>query len=652
MATLDPFGPDPLAELARLWSRERRATQARFAAERRELPLSERVAQGLALRDLRLDETSAAAGGRLLVWLSCGRAGALDHLRIGPGDPVRLWWEDPEEAEAIRGVFTRRRGDRLGLMVEDRDDTLERLEGSGFRLDRDEPMATFDRGDKAIAQLAGAPRAGDLGRLRELLLGQRRPERRREAPPERFHDRGLNPAQQAAVVLGLDAAELALIHGPPGTGKTRTLVELAWQAQARGERVLACAASNAAVDHLAEGLLAAGIELVRLGHPARVSPAIEPYTLDALVEAEPDYALAKGWMAEADRIRRRNSSRSERGLDRESKRAAYAEANGLSRDARRQLQQLQSLVLDRARVVCATAAGSDSGLLGDRGFDLVLLDEASQAVDPILLVPLVRARRAVLAGDHRQLPPTVIDPQAGRDGLASTWFERLAEAAEAEDVGEALVARLAVQHRMHQALMAFPSDSMYAGSLIAADSVARQRLEGLPGLRPDPLRPGPLVFVDTAGKGWDEARGSGDPSTHNPEQAARVAAELRRLLSRGLAPEAVGLITPYRAQARLLRELLAPERAAGLEIDTVDAFQGREKEAILVDLVRANPDCQLGFLADTRRMNVALTRARRFLLVVGDSATIGAHPYYAAFLAAAESAGAWISAWSDEAPPL
>ena len=340
MATLDPFGPDPLAELARLWSRERRATQARFAAERRELPLSERVAQGLALRDLRLDETSAAAGGRLLVWLSCGRAGALDHLRIGPGDPVRLWWEDPEEAEAIRGVFTRRRGDRLGLMVEDRDDTLERLEGSGFRLDRDEPMATFDRGDKAIAQLAGAPRAGELGRLRELLLGQRRPERRREAPPERFHDRGLNPAQQAAVVLGLDAAELALIHGPPGTGKTRTLVELAWQAQARGERVLACAASNAAVDHLAEGLLAAGIELVRLGHPARVSPAIEPYTLDALVEAEPDYALAKGWMAEADRIRRRNSSRSERGLDRESKRAAYAEANGLSRDARRQLQQL------------------------------------------------------------------------------------------------------------------------------------------------------------------------------------------------------------------------------------------------------------------------------------------------------------------------
>jgi superfamily I DNA and/or RNA helicase len=204
---------------------------------------------------------------------------------------------------------------------------------------------------------------------------------------------------------------------------------------------------------------------------------------------------------------------------------------------------------------------------------------------------------------------------------------------------------------MHRTLMAFPSDSMYEGRLVAAPQVAEQCLEDLPSVLPDPLRPGPLVYVDTAGKGWDERRGSMDPSTSNPEQALRVAAELRRLLARGLAPEDAAIITPYRAQARLLRELLAGEQAAGLEIDTVDGFQGREKEAILVDLVRANPEGQIGFLSDTRRMNVALTRARRFLLVVGDSATIGAHPYYAAFIAAAEAAGGWISAWADEADP-
>jgi superfamily I DNA and/or RNA helicase len=246
--------------------------------------------------------------------------------------------------------------------------------------------------------------------------------------------------------------------------------------------------------------------------------------------------------------------------------------------------------------------------------------------------------------------------------LASTFFERLAEreAARTEssensgpvDGGPPLLARLTLQYRMHAAIMAFPSASHYGASLIADTSVAAHRLEDLPGLVADPLRPGPLVFIDTAGKGWEERRGAADPSTSNPEQAERVAAELRRLLSRGLGPELAGLITPYRAQARRLRELLAPERAAGLEIDTIDAFQGREKEAIVVDLVRCNPDGQIGFLADLRRMNVALTRARRCLLVVGDSATIGQHPFYADFLSAVEAEGTWISAWNDEAEPL
>jgi superfamily I DNA and/or RNA helicase len=230
---------------------------------------------------------------------------------------------------------------------------------------------------------------------------------------------------------------------------------------------------------------------------------------------------------------------------------------------------------------------------------------------------------------------------------------------------------------MHAEIMRFPSRTMYDERLRAAPAVAGHTLDDL-AVTPDPLRPRPLWLIDTAGKDWVEERAPAgaaprasrdgpdfepgtslsipvirsDPSTFNAGNAERVAAEARRLLSRGLPPSEIAIIAAYSAQARRLRELLRAERAAGLEIGTVDGFQGREKEAVIVDLVRSNDHGEIGFLANTRRMNVALTRARRFLLVVADSATLGDHPYYAAFLSYVDEIDAHGSAWSDDAPPL
>jgi superfamily I DNA and/or RNA helicase len=200
--------------------------------------------------------------------------------------------------------------------------------------------------------------------------------------------------------------------------------------------------------------------------------------------------------------------------------------------------------------------------------------------------------------------------------------------------------------------MRFPSAQMYGGALVAAADVAGQRLEDLAGVRADPLRPGPLCVLDCAGKGWQELRDAEDPSTHNPEQAERTAREVRRFLSRGAAAGDVAVITPYAAQARKLREMLRGELAAGLEIGTVDGFQGREKEVIVVDLVRSNDDGELGFLSDVRRANVALTRARRALLVIGDGTTLTRHPFYRALFEHAETTGAYLSAWNDEGEAL
>lgn len=643
MAAVTPLGPrDPeesITQLLSLWQQERRTAHERFVAEREAIPLHERVRRGVALRDLQIDERAAAPGGRTLLWLTSRSVTDLRDVRVGPGDPVRLWWDDPDGPDVVLGTVSRA-GVRLGVMI-DRDAQealLDRLDDGGFRLDRDESQATFDRGDRALRRLLGAKPRSREERWRDLLFGQ--PPVRPGAPaPLEVLDSGLNQVQRDTIAWALAAPDLALIHGPPGTGKTRTLVEVIRQAVARGARVLATAASNTAVDNLAERLADAGVRVVRLGHPARVSAAMEPLTLDALLEATDEHALSRRWQQEAAALRRRAAQRRGRGtISFDERREVLREARALENDARRQLSGVQEAILDRAQVLCATCAGADAQLLADRTFDLVALDEATQVPDPIALVALLRGDRAVLAGDPRQLPPTILDVAAARAGLGTTFFERLPTERRR---------MLVVQYRMPAVLMEFPSASMYGGALVAADEVAGLRLADLPGVTS--LGEGPLCFLDTAGTGWDEARGTDDPSTQNPGHAARVAEEVRRILSHGVAPADVAVIAPYDAQVRLLREALGPERDAGMEIGSVDGFQGRERLVVVVDLVRSNDQGELGFLGDTRRMNVALTRAQRHLLVVGDSATLGHHPYYAAFLQTVERVGSWRSAWEE--PP-
>lgn len=640
----------PVPELEALksqWRRERLATRERHAAERRGLTLAERVARGVAVADLQVVDVEPAPGGRLLLWITPRKAGSdPDDLRIGQGDPVRLWFHDPDEPGALRGVVSRRTGARMAVMADvDAGDVLERLEDGGFRMDVEAPEVTFDRGDRALTRMAQARPGTDAAYFAEVLFGRRTP-RFGAAGVDRFYDPALNAPQRAAVDRAMRSEDVALVHGPPGTGKTRTLVEIVRHAVARGERVLATAASNGAVDNVGLRLHLQGVQVVRLGHPARVAARLESVTLEALTAHTEAAQLARRWNAEATALRHRVAARADRGAgDREARRQAFQEARRLQFDARKHLDAAQQSILDHAQVVLATAAGAEATVLGDRVFDLVVLDEATQSPDPLSLVALQRAKRVVLAGDPCQLPPTVLDLEAAREGLGRTLFERIA------DAQPAAVSLLRVQHRMHADLMAFPSASMYGGTLEAAPEVADHTLSDLPTVGDDHLRPGPLVFLDTAGTGWTEQRTEQDPSTSNPQQATRTLREVRRLLARGVPPGEIGVITPYEAQARRLREGLRDARQHGLEVGTVDAFQGREKEAIVVDLVRSNEHGELGFLNDIRRMNVALTRARRFLLVVGDSATLGGHPYYRGFLESAEASGAWLSAWADDGEP-
>jgi predicted DNA helicase len=292
--------------------------------------------------------------------------------------------------------------------------------------------------------------------------------------------------------------------------------------------------------------------------------------------------------------------------------------------------------------VCATCTALEGDVLGVRSFDVALLDEATQAIEPLALMAFLKAPVLILAGDPQQLAPTVLSQEAQRRGLGVSLFERLLA-----EHGDTVKRLLKEQYRMHGELMQFPSSEFYGGALRAHASVASRTLGEV-------LRPGaalelpPLLFVDTAGKGFDEACAPGSESLRNEGEAELVAGHARALLEAGLAAGELAVITPYSAQAALVREMLASE--PDVEVDSVDAFQGREKDAVLVSLVRSNAQHKLGFLEDLRRLNVAMTRARRHLFVVGDSATLASHEVYARFIEHAQAGGGYRSAWEWSLP--
>jgi predicted DNA helicase len=358
-----------------------------------------------------------------------------------------------------------------------------------------------------------------------------------------------------------------------------------------------------------------------------------------LVEAHSDIQLARKLVREAHSLRDKAGKWTRGKPQPGARQQMREEARDLIQDARRLEAQVVKHLLDSADIVCSTTTAIDSEILGQRTFDLAVIDEACQSTEPGCWIPLQRSERVILAGDHCQLPPTVVSRDAEREGFGLSMLERLIALSHAD-----CHRRLDIQYRMHEQIMRFSSDEFYDGGLTADASVQGHLLSMIPGVESNELTDWPLEFIDSAGASYDEELEPDGESRRNPQEAALVARQVERLCASGLSPADIAVITPYAAQARLLREQLS-NAWPDLEIDTVDGFQGREKEAVVVSLVRSNSDCEIGFLADTRRMNVALTRARRKLIVIGDSATIGSHEFYQRLLAHFERSQAYRTVW-------
>lgn len=458
-----------------------------------------------------------------------------------------------------------------------------------------------------------------LAYLRDVFLGSALPARR-SLPPVRFP--WLNASEEAAVGQVLAAKDVAIVHGPPGTGKTTTLVEAIHATLHRENQVMVCAQSNTAVDWIAEKLVDRGIRVLRIGNPTRVNDKMLSFTYERRFEAHPDYA-------ELWSIRRtiRQLQTSMKGRGRDERDTVRNRMSRLKFRATELEVKIDAELFDEARVIACTLVGSANRLLAARRFETVFIDEAAQALEAASWIPLLKAQRAILAGDHQQLPPTVKCVDAARGGLGITLMQKIAERR------PETVSLLTMQYRMHEDIMRFPSHWFYRDALVAAPEVQHRGI-----LEWDT----PVVWYDTAEAGFAEEVRAGSQSRVNKPEAHLVVGTLQAYMEKigkaRILDERIdfGLISPYKAQVQYIRSLLRrnaffkPFRSL-LTVHTVDGFQGQERDVILISLVRANESGQIGFLADLRRMNVAITRARMKLLIMGDASTLSRHAFYRAF---------------------
>ena len=487
--------------------------------------------------------------------------------------------------------------------------TLQNTENLGVQLSFDETsyrlmMEALDRAIKG---------KGRLGYLRDLFYSRQKAETF-VFPP--MHFPYLNPTQEDAVNMVLRAKDVAIVHGPPGTGKTTTLVEAIRETLMRESQVLVCAQSNMAVDWISEKLVDRGINVLRIGNPTRVNDKMLSFTYERRFEAHPDYphlwAIRKA-------IRELRGKR--RGVRGES---FHQKLESLKSRATELEIRINNELFSEARVIACTLVGAANRLLDGQKFGTLFIDEAAQALEAACWIPLRRVSRVVLAGDHCQLPPTVKSIAALKAGLGKTLMERLVE------THPEVVTLLKMQYRMNDEIMRFSSNYFYDGQIESAPNVKYRGILDLDI---------PMEWIDTSSHEFKEEFIGESFGRINKDEAELTLNTLQQYFERigkqRLLDERidVGIISPYRAQVQYLRRLLMkweffkPFRRQ-ISINTVDGFQGQERDIIILSMVRSNDEGQIGFLRDLRRMNVAITRARMKVIILGDVPTLTRHPFY------------------------
>lgn len=632
MRTFAPM--DYFKKLLDLLKIEREEDRQSYISLIEKTSVNERRANGLSWYPIAIRGSEMSRGDYLTVEVERTTHHDISHqLRFG-ASAVLFSNHDPKK-DNISGTISWQSGNRLKITL--RTDELPDWANDGkLGIDLSFDDNSYDEMEKALKQAAGA----EKNELVQILTGQKQPTFNTELP--RFTHPTLNDSQQEAVNRILAANELAIVHGPPGTGKTTTLVQ-AIKALVKQDhkQILVVAPSNTAVDLLSEKLSDEGLNVLRVGNPARVSERLMSLTLDSRMAEHNSMKEIKRLRKQANEFRdmahkyKRNFGKAER----EQRKALFEAARNIIKDIENTESYIAEDLINKAQVITATLVGANHYTVNKLKYHTVVIDEAGQALEPACWIPILKAEKVILAGDHCQLSPTIKSDEAARRGLSNTLLEKCTQ------LHPAAVVLLEEQYRMHATIMGYSSAIFYKDKLRAHTSVAAHLLFSADT---------PLAFVDTAGCGFDEK--TEGTSTTNPEEASFLFKHLTQFvttLNEHYTPAdfpSIAIISPYKQQIQLLKEQLehAPAlKAYGnkISVNTIDSFQGQERDIVYISMTRSNSESKIGFLSDIRRMNVAMTRARKKLVVIGDSATLSQLPFYADFISYAENKDAYKSAW-------
>jgi len=622
-----------LEELYRLLQLEKQEDFEQFKQLIESMPLEVRKAKGYSWYPVQVVDSGYTIGERAYVTVQRAEGSEEEH-QFRPGKTVRFFTlqsgaSSPERSGVIYFVS----GNRMKIILGAKD--LPEWIGMGqLGVDLMFDETTYQEMEKALTKVMEAKK-GKLAELRAVLLGEKPASFSRVELPADFPQ--LNASQNEAVRRLLMAQDVTVIHGPPGTGKTTTLVQAVWRLCETEATVLVTAPSNTAVDLLTERLAAEELNVVRVGNISRIDESILQHTLEVRLAEHPESKNIKKIKQKAAEYRRK-ARRYKRQFGREEylqRKQLFSEASEMMQWANQLEDRLIEQLLDSAQVITCTLVGAAHRVLEKRRFRTVVIDEAAQALEPASWIPIQKASRVVLTGDPFQLPPTVKSREAEKGGLNVTLIEKSLQR-------QAEVSLLRVQYRMHETIMGFSNRQFYKGMLQADAAVQHHRL---------PIGNNhPLIFIDTAGCGFDEQMREAYRSRYNPQEFQVLCEHLYQLVDAfyGQPPPSIALISPYREQVLYMQDGLATDPKLSplpIRVNTIDGFQGQESDVVYLSLVRSNEKGAIGFLKDYRRMNVAMTRARKQLVMVGDSATLGNNAFYRDFLEYCEQYGAYLTAW-------
>lgn len=612
--------------------KERAAEEAYYRSLTLQKKRQDRVESGLTWYPVQINRRHYTVGE--LVEIEVERTkhqGSSHKLRSGAGCDLFV---NAEESSRFKGVISYVRRDRMGIIfssnVFDKDQIPDHGD-MGVELVYDERPYRVMR--SAIEEVMSSKDLSILALRSGIAMQGPLQDTHRNASEPYSISPDVNASQKLAIEQALEAGLLSIIHGPPGTGKTTTVCALVQALTQHERQVLVCAPSNNAVDLLAARLHDLGLKVLRVGNVSRISDETAHLSIDQQAANHSDWQHIKKVRIEAEEARRMAGSYKRKfGRNEARNRSAmYKESRELRRWATDLEQRLIADIIDQAQVIATTLVGASHKQLDGLRVETVVIDEASQATEPECWNAILRAQRVVLAGDHHQLPPTVKSKEAQDLGLDQTLLDRLASSVR-------YTHRLGVQYRMNDQLLAFPNKQFYDAKLLSHESNRNAYI--------DDDKPA-VVWIDTCGCGFDEQTSSEHKSKWNEGEFFVIREHLLAYRSY-YADLSIGLVSPYSEQVRYMRRSVEEDeglRGLDLKVDTIDAFQGQERDLIILSLVRSNDRQEIGFLADTRRLNVAITRARLRLVLVGDTVTVGLHPAYEALVTHVENHGQYQSAW-------